>query len=281
VRRLLGKLLGSVFGRWAVIAAAVLLAGASGAGPRAEAAPRPLLRVCADPNNLPFSNRAGEGFENRLATVLARAMGADLQYTWWAQRRGFVRNTLTAGKCDVIMGVAAGVDALAHTRAYYRSTYVFATAAARRPIASFDDPALHRLRIGIALIGDDGANPPPEYALARRGIVDNVVGYGVYGDYARPDPGLRPLEALARGEIDVAAVWGPLAGYYARRRHAHFRLTPIRPVSDSGLPFVFDITLGLRRGASDEALRGRLDRALRDQRAQIEQILDEYGIPRV
>jgi mxaJ protein len=244
-------------------------------------APRPLLRVCADPNNLPFSNRDGQGFENKLAERLARALGADLQYTWWAQRRGFVRSTLGAGSCDVIMGVPAGMDLVAHTTPYYRSTYVFATPAGHPPIASFDDPALRRLRVGIALVGDDGANPPPEQALARRGVIDNVVGYAVYGDYARPDPPLELLQAVARGEVDVAVVWGPLAGYVARRRHLPLTVTPVTPDHDGRVPFVFDITLGVRRGAADEPLRARLERAMRSERAHIERILDEYGVPRV
>lgn len=254
---------------------AILLASL-GAG-----APRPVLRVCADPNNLPFSNERGEGFENKIAERLARSLGADLQYTWWAQRRGFVRNTLKAGACDVIIGVPATMDMVAHTAAYYRSSYVFVTPPGRPRIRSFDDPALRRLRVGIPLIGDDGANPPPEEALARRGIVDNVIGFGVYGDYARPNPPLDLLEALARGDIDVAAAWGPQAGYFAKRRRLSLGLTPVSPSVEQGVPFVFDITVGVRHGARDEELRRRLDQALHDERSAIARILEEYGIPRV
>jgi mxaJ protein len=244
-------------------------------------APRPVLRVCADPNNLPYSNERGQGFENKIAERLARALGADLQYTWWAQRRGFVRNTLKAGACDVIIGVPAAMDMVAHTAPYYRSSYVFVTPPGRRPIRSFDDPALRRLRVGIPLIGDDGANPPPEEALARRGIVDNVIGFGVYGDYAQPNPPLDLLEALARGDIDVAAAWGPQAGYFAKQRRLPLALTPVSPSVEEGVPFVFDITVGVRHGARDEELRRRLDRALHDERSAIARILEEYGIPRV
>jgi len=252
--------------------------------------PRPLLRVCADPNNLPFSNRQGEGFENKIAERLARALGAELTYTWWPQRRGFVRNTLSAGACDVIIGVPAGLDAVAHTAPYYRSSYVFVQRSGHRPnrsirpirpIRSFDDPRLRRLRIGIPLIGDDGVNPPPEHALARRGIIDNVAGYPVYGDYDRPDPPLDLLQAVARGEVDVAAAWGPQAGYFARRQGAGLTLTPIAAAPDDGGPFAFDMTIGVRRGASGDDLRRRLDRALREQRAAIRKILDDYGVPRV
>jgi mxaJ protein len=247
----------------------------------AAASSHPVLRVCADPNNLPFSNRRGQGFENKIAERLAHALGAELQYTWWAQRRGFVRSTLKAGACDVIMGVPATLEMVAHTQSYYRSSYVFATALGRPAIRSFDDPALRRLRIGVPLIGDDGANPPPEQALARRGIIDNVAGYSVYGDYTQPDPALDLLQALARGDIDVATVWGPFAGYFARRRHVPLAITPVFPDHDDGVPMVFDITLGIRHGPGDEALRQRLDHALRAERVPIERILDDYGIPRL
>lgn len=240
---------------------------------------RPVLRVCADPNNLPYSNDRGEGFENKIAERLAHALGADLEYTWWPQRRGFVRNTLARGTCDVVMGVPAAFDRVAHTRPYYRSSYVFVTAKGRAPIRSFDDPALRHLRIGIPLVGDDGQNPPPEAALARRGIVDNVVGYAVYGNYATPSPPLDLLRALERGDIDVAAAWGPQAGYFARANHLSLTLTPIAP--DPGSTFTFDITVGVRRGARDEPLRQRLDRALEDERPAIMKILSSYGVPRV
>jgi mxaJ protein len=238
-----------------------------------------VLRVCADPNNLPYSNDRGEGFENKIAERLARALGADLQYTWWPQRRGFVRNTLARGACDVVIGVPAAADTFAHTRPYYRSSYVFVTPKGKPPIRSFGDPALRRLRIGIPLVGDDGANPPPEAALARRGLVDNVVGYAVYGDYSKPSPPLDLLRALARGEIDVAAAWGPQAGYFARANHLPLTLTPIAP--EEGLTFTFDITIGVRRGPRDEALRQRLDRALEQERPAISKILTSYGVPRV
>ena len=173
-----------------------------------------VLRVCADPNNLPFSNEREEGFENRLAELLARELGAErVEYTWWAQRRGFFRNTLNAGLCDVVMGVPSSVELAATTRPYYRSTYVFVTRADRGlDIRSLDDEALRRVRVGVSIIGDDYANAPPAHALAQRGIVGNVVGFSVYGDYAQPNPPARIVEAVAAGDVDVAVVWGPLAG---------------------------------------------------------------------
>ena len=257
----------------AVLAAVVNLPAAGPSGSRT------VLRVCADPNNLPYSNQRQEGFENKIAERLAHALKAELTYTWWPQRRGFVRNTLARGTCDVIMGVPAQAAMVAHTRPYYRSSYVFVTPRGRPAIRSFDDPALRRLRIGIPLVGDDGQNPPPEAALARRGIVDNVVGYAVYGNYAQPSPPLDLLRALERGDIDVAAAWGPQAGYFAHAHHLPLTLTPIP--AEPGLTFTFEITVGVRHGAGDEALLQRLDRALEQERPAITRILASYGVPRV
>jgi mxaJ protein len=250
-----------------------LLAAPAAAGPGE-------LRVCADPNNLPFSNERQEGFENRVAEVLARELGLTLRYTWWAQRRGFVRQTLAAGACDVLLGVPEGFERARLTGPYYASTYVFAWRRADGPaVRSLDDPALRRVRVGVQLIGNDGINTPPAHALARRSIVDNVRGYTVYGEDATPDPPARILRALAEGEIDVALVWGPLAGYFAPRLAVPIDLAPVTPALDPpGLRFVFAIAAGVRK--DDIALRDRLDEALRAHRAEIDAILDAYGVPR-
>src|SRR5690242_9292188 len=125
---------------------------------KSEAKQKRLLRVCADPNNLPFSNQQQEGFENKIADLIAREMNATVDYTWWAQRRGFIRNTLEAGQCDVVMGLPLGFEMAATTSPYYRSTYVFVYKKDRGlNLQSFDDPALRHLRIGVQLIGDDFA----------------------------------------------------------------------------------------------------------------------------
>ena|SRR5438105_2961686 len=242
---------------------------------------RPPLRVCADPNNLPFSNERGEGFENKIAVLVARDLGADLRYTWWAQRRGFVRNTLGAGRCDLLVGAPSRLERVLPTAPYYRSSYVFVYRRDRGlAVRSFDDPVLRRLRIGVQMIGNDYANSPPAHALSRRRIVDNVVGFTVYGDYARPDPPARIVEAVARGEVDLAVVWGPLAGYFARRAAVPLEVVPVSPPIDPpSLPFVYDISMGVRRG--DNALRARLDDVLARRRGEIEAILDSYGVPRV
>lgn len=250
------------------------------AGQQAAAAERE-LRVCADPNNLPFSNQRGEGFENHIAELIAREQNAALAYEWWAQRRGFVRNTLREGRCDLIVGVPVGYDPVLTTRPYYRSSYVFVSRSDRQlRIDSFDDPRLRQLKIGVQLMGDDGANAPPAHALARRGIIRNVVGYTIYGDYAEPNPPARLIDAVASGAIDLAIAWGPLAGFFASREPTALTMTPLAMPSDSpGLRFRFAIAMGVRKG--DTALRDELNLILDKRRVEIKKILDDYGVPQV
>jgi mxaJ protein len=262
------------------LVAMALLALAPRTRPAREAA-HAALRVCADPNNLPFSNARSEGFENRLAALLAQELGLPVRYTWFAQRRGFVRETLGASACDVIPGIVASSDRVLVTRPYYRSTYVFvrrtdAPRAVAR-VASLDDPALRRLRIGVHVIGDDYTNTPPAHALAARGIIAQVRGYRLQGDYAQPDPPRALVDAVVRREVDLAIVWGPLAGW-AARRGAPVALRPVAPQIDLPfLPFVYDIAVGVRRG--DAALRDRLDAALTRRADDVAALLAEYGVP--
>jgi quinoprotein dehydrogenase-associated probable ABC transporter substrate-binding protein len=242
---------------------------------------RGVLRVCADPNNLPFSNSRHEGFENKLADLIAKDLNAKVRYTWWAQRRGFFRNTLNAGKCDVVMGVPSSFDLALTTNSYYRSTYVFVTRKDRKlDVRSFDDPRLHTLRVGVHLVGDDGANTPPVHALSSRGVVGNVRGYMLAGDYAKPNPPARLIEAVAKGDVDIAIAWGPLAGYFAKAPDPELVLVPVSPAIDVPfLPEVYDISLAVRR--SDKRLRAELDSVLERERDAIAAILDQYGVPRV
>jgi mxaJ protein len=239
------------------------------------------LRVCADPNNLPFSNEKQQGFENRIAELLARDLDAKLTYVWWAQHRGFVRNTINQNQCDVLIGVPSSFERTRPTIPYYRSTYVFVTRRDRHlRIASFDDPQLRRLRVGVQLIGDAGTNTPPAHALAKRGIITNVKGYSVYSDYREPNPPARIIDAVANGDIDVAVAWGPLAGYFARREPVPLDVAAVSPQIDLPfLPFVFDISMGVRRG--NDALRENLNSIIQRRRADIDRILRDYGVPRL
>jgi mxaJ protein len=258
--------------------AALALCAAGPAAAQATSVPR-VLRVCADPNNLPFSNERQEGFENRIAELVARELKAELRYVWWAQRRGYIRNTLRAGLCDMFVGMPTGLDMVLVTRPYYRSTYAFVTKKSGPRITSFDDPRLKRLRVGVQLIGDDYANAPPAEALAHRGIVKNVRGYSVLGDYSDPNPPSRIVRAVSNGEVDVAVVWGPLAGYFARRSTVPLRVVPVSPEVDVPyLPFVFDIAMGVRHG--ETVLRDSLDAVIARRQHDIDRILAGYGVPR-
>jgi mxaJ protein len=246
-------------------------------------APKPAseLRVCSDPNNLPFSNRKGEGLENHLAELIAAELHARVQYTWWPQRRGFIRNTLAADSCDVVMGIPSGAQGVLTTRPYYRSTYVFVSRKDRHlAISSFDDPALRKLKIGVQLIGDDYNNTPPVHALSRRGITGNLVGYSVYGDYSQPNPPARIIDAVVSKAVDIAIAWGPLAGYFAQHADAELEIVPVSPAFDPpGLQFTFPISLGVR--PDDQPLKQKLESVLQKRASGIDSLLTEFGFPRV
>ncbi|GEP07043.1 quinoprotein dehydrogenase-associated putative ABC transporter substrate-binding protein [Methylobacterium oxalidis] len=238
------------------------------------------LRVCADPNNLPFSNDRSEGFENRIVDVIARDLGATVAYTWWAQRRGFLRNTLLAGRCDLVAGVPVGLEAVRPTRPYYRSSFVFVSRGDRPTVTSLDDEALARLRVGVQLAGSDAASTPPAQALVRRGMTENVRGYLLTGDYEKPNPPARIVDAVATGEIDLAIAWGPMAGYFAARANPPLNVVPVMPALDGPKgPMVFDIAMGVRR--EDEELRREVGAALERHRAEVDAILVQYDVPRL
>ncbi|WP_427915101.1 quinoprotein dehydrogenase-associated putative ABC transporter substrate-binding protein [Ramlibacter sp. MMS24-I3-19] len=244
----------------------------------ADTAPPDVLRVCADPDDLPYSSADGTGFENRLARLLAVDLGTDLQYAWLPDRRGFVRKTLGAGLCDVVLGVPVGDARLQTTQPYYRSSYVWVQRAdAGDPPAGFDDPRLARMRVGVQLIGNDMAASPPGFALARHVPQARVTGFPVPG--ATP-AAQRIVDALVAGELDGALVWGPQAGFFAQRASVPMRLVRLAAPADlpPGQTFEFDIAVGVRRG--DDGLRLRVQDALHRRQADIDRLLAEYGVPR-
>ena len=233
----------------------------------------PTLRVCGDPDNLPFSNERLEGFENRIAAVVAAELGATPVYAWWPHQRGLVRNTIDAGTCDVIFGIPEGLDFVLWTRPYYRSSYVMAYRSDRGyDLRSLDAPELQRLRIGVHI------NTPPEESLARRGLLDNISTYSLFfdprGDRDRPR---KLLDDLVAGAVDVAVAWGPLAGYAAATSNAPLDLVPLE--DEPGVPLSFDISMGVARG--DDELKSRLETAIARRQTDILAILEEYGVPLV
>jgi mxaJ protein len=237
------------------------------------------LTVCADPNNLPFSNSAREGFENKIIELLAKDLHKQIRYVWWAQRRGYVRNTLTEAKCDIWPGVASGVERVATTRPYYRSTYVFVTRASSHLLdLSLNDPRLRNLSIGVQLVGNDANNTPPAHAIAGLGLVSNVRGYMLYGNYARPNPPAAIVSAVASGEVDVAMVWGPLAGYFARLASVPLTVSPIPSNRASPWPMQFDVAMGVQM--HDAELLDEVNRMLAREQPAIDAILRRYAVPR-
>lgn len=247
----------------------VLMALASAASAAGE------LRVCADPDQPPYSRRDGSGFENRIAAVLARTLDATPVFVWLPQGRGYIRKTLNAHRCDVVMGVPAHFDPVRTTRPYYRSSYAAVTAAGGFAFSGFDDPKLRGVLVGVQLVGDDLAATPPGHALVQRGLVVNVRGYTVYGEGPQ---GERMVGDVASGRIAVALLWGPQAAYFASRAAAPLELSVLRRPEDVAVPFEYSIALGVRKG--DAALQQALDRALAQAQPEIDAILAEFGVPR-
>lgn len=235
------------------------------------------MRVCADPNNLPYSNQAEKGFENRIAEILADELHAKLTYVWYPQRSMLIQHVLRAGQCDMIMGVSDGLRQLETTLPYYRSSYVFVYRAdAPFKITSFDDPELKKLRIGVQITG--GGEPPPNTALGHRGLAANLEGYPVIGNYDTAAPALPIITAVADGKVDVAVVWGPIAGYFAKQQRVALEVVPVQPQFEPpSLSMVFAISIGLRQGERD--FRDLVNRALVARWDDIQGVLKEYGVP--
>ncbi len=255
-----------------VVAAAVtLMAGA----PRPPTEPR----ICADPYDLPFSNDKEEGFENKIAHVVARDLNATVINYWWPARRGVLRSSILAGRCDVMIQAPVGLDPVATTQPYYRSTYYFVYRADRGLVLrTLDDTVLKHLRIGVNIIGYDYTNTPPAHALSARGVM-GLVGFG---NFLNPDPKAdHPqdiFDALAKDSIDVAVVWGPLAGYWVKHEPVALTMTAL-PDSDpvSGMPFAFDMAMAVRH--RDKELKAQLDSAIVRRHDEIVRILEDYNVP--
>jgi mxaJ protein len=256
------------------------LLGALAAAPIAAQRPGPpqpgVLRVCADPDNLPFSNEKGAGFENKIAELIASEWKSKLQYIWYPVRRGYFR-ILNGMYCDLIVQAPGGLDMAGTTKPYYRSGYTFVTRADSKlaDIKSLADPRLKKARIGVTLLPSDEQLPPTQ-ALSHYGVVGNLKGFSaMYNQETRPED---VINAVAKGEVDVAIVWGPLAGYFAKRSPVQLRIQPL-PDRDSmtDLPFRYNIGMAVRR--RDGALRDSLQGVIERRRPEIQRILKEYGVP--
>jgi mxaJ protein len=238
-----------------------------------------ILRVCADPDNLPYANARGEGFDNAVAELLARELGRTLEYSWQPHRRGDGRATIHARVCDVLMNVPTSLERVRTTRPYYRSTYVFVTRRDRGlNLRSSEDPRLAGLRVGVQVAGEEFA-PPSELALAARQVAGRLRDSTIYDD-SHPGPRGSIVDAVARRDLDVAVVWGPVAGYYAGRERVPLTLAPLQAGGgEDVVPVAFDISIGVR--PEDAPLHAELDAAIARRAADIHELLRRYGVPLV
>jgi mxaJ protein len=265
---LTGFLLLASFGTQAQVAQAQLRPGLEKPG---------VIRVCADPDNMPLSSQKGEGFEQKIAELVAKEWNAKIEYAWWPVRRGFFARALNGRYCDIAIQAPASFDMAAVTRPYFRSGYVFVTRKdSGLDIKSLADPRLKKLRIGVNLLNSDAENTPPAMALSKYGVVGNLRGYSTfYTNTERPED---IVNDVAKKAIDVAIVWGPLAGYFASRSSVPLSVVPLAERDSlSDFPFRFDIAMGVRR--SDRALRDSLQTVLDRKAPEIQAILKEYGVP--
>ncbi len=231
-----------------------------------------VLRVCADPRNMPFSDQQGEGFENKLAELFAQKLGKSLSYVWYPQATGFVRNTLGAHKCDVIMGFPQGNDIVQSTNPYYRTSYalVFKSGNALDGVETLSDPRLKGKHIGIV------AGTPPSNYLAAGGLMGSAKPYPLVIDTRVDSSAQAMIGDLADGVIDAGVLWGPMAGYYAKRANPPLTVVPLTHEAGSP-PLVYRITMGVR--FSDQEWKRTLNRMIQENQPAINEILLAFGVP--
>jgi quinoprotein dehydrogenase-associated probable ABC transporter substrate-binding protein len=255
-----------------LVCALALTCGATSAlAQTGELVDQDMLRVCADPHNLPFSNEAGEGFENKIAELLAEDLGRQVAYTWYPQSIGFVRNTLGAHACDVVMGTVSTGELVQNTNPYYRSSYALVQRAdAQTKADALTDPQLAQLRIGAV------ARTPPIDILARQGLLKNVTPYALVVDTRYDSPGRDMVQDVAAGKIDVGVLWGPIAGYWAKQASVPLEVLPLSG-ENVGARLDFRIAMGLRR--NEPEWKQVLNDFIAKHQAEIQAILLQYGVP--
>lgn len=232
-----------------------------------------VLRVCADPNNLPFSNEKGEGFENKIAEFLAAKLHKELAYAYYPGATGFVRNTLNAHLCDVILGMPQGNDLVQPTNPYYRTTYAIVTRAGSDldGIKDLDDPRLKEKKGKIGLV----ANTPPGNILARNGMIGLVKPYPLMIDTRVESSSATMIHDLETGRIDAALLWGPIAGYYVKKSAGRLVAAPLPETP--GARMAFRIAFGVRH--SDQNWKRELNTLIAQNKSEIDKILEDYGVP--
>ncbi|MDZ5645918.1 substrate-binding domain-containing protein [Nitrospirillum sp. BR 11828] len=237
----------------------------------AELVSRTELRICADPNDLPYSNQKEEGFENKVAAIIGQDLKLPVSYVWFPQVMGFVRNTLRARQCDLVMGTVAGDPLMDNTSTYYHSGYMIVTRAdAGLTATSVGDPSLADKRFGLV------AATPPTDLLLRHNLMPRTTSYALTVDTRYESPSRAMLQDLVDRKIDVALLWGPIAGYYIKKEKLPLRAAFLDPEGE-GNRLDFRITMGVR--ANEPEWRRTVDQALRRHRAEVDTLLAEYGIP--
>jgi len=255
----------------AATAAAIWLAPLSALAASAEAVDRSALRVCADPANLPFSNDKGEGFENKIAELLAKELGVPVRYTWYPDSMGFIRNTLRARQCDLVIGTISGNDMLQNTNPYYRSSFSLVyRKESGLSISSLDDEGLKSLEIGAI------AGTPPVTLLAQKGLLDHMHSYALVVDTRFEHPGQDLVHDVATGEVDVGILWGPIAGYYAKKETVPLVVVPLR-TENPAIRLDYRITMGVRQ--NEPEWKRDINNLIRSKQVEINAILLDYGIP--
>jgi quinoprotein dehydrogenase-associated probable ABC transporter substrate-binding protein len=232
------------------------------------------LRICADPDNLPFSNRAGAGFDNQIATLIAHDLHRSAVFIWVRPRRGFLREQFNKNACDILLGVPTSMRSVAVTMPYYTSSYVFVTPAREHlQIASFTSDQLNCRRIGLQILEEDLS--PPSLPLIRAGHAAQIVGYESFG---RQEGDV--VRAVATGHVGVAVVWGPVAGYFARRSSTPLTLKPVPPsYKFGGIPFTYSIGFGVHK--QDAMLLQQLNHSITKLQPKIYGILASFNVPTV
>ncbi len=261
--------------RWAIFGVIPALAAGPlpvlAQSPAGELVARTELRVCADPNNMPFSDEKREGFENKIAELLGQRMSLPVRYTWFPQVVGFVRNTLRAGRCDLVMGTVAGDDIMQTTTPYYYTSYVMVY---RKDdgwsFSGFDDPKMKTLHIGIV------AGTPPADLLVRHELMANARPYALQVDTRFEAPGHQMLQDIAKKEIDAGLLWGPIAGYFIRHEDLPLIMAPLP--SEPGAPrMAYHIAMGVRN--NEPEWRRRINAEINQNQTEITDILRDYGVP--
>jgi quinoprotein dehydrogenase-associated probable ABC transporter substrate-binding protein len=254
----------------ALLMAVPAAAQAPGLGASGELVDPHVFRVCADPRDLPFSDEAGEGFENKIAELLAGKLGEPTSYTYFPQVIGFIRNTLDALRCDVVMGVAVGYDLVQTTTPYYRTTYalVLRPGTGLDGVDSLEDPRLKGKHIGIV------AGTPPATTLVEQGLMALAKPYPLTVDTRVEQPAQTMVSDVASGQIDAGVLWGPIAGYYAQHVTPHLTVVPLLK---EHTPMDFRIAMGVRR--SDQNWKRKLNQLIAGNQPEIDRILQQYGVP--